>query len=613
MKNTLIGIAAIAATGIVAAPRSARADNQIEDKDITVVQPAPGRETVRPMKPDWCGAYKSKGSYNSQVLEGPQHSINGALEYDRMPDEGYEDLQQEIGAAACEWPNDPSVQKQVAYWRQLYLNISGMTEAEDRAALKLVMNFDKMNKLQDEQIAKYKDWADQAPDEAGRQLRRMIQPLLFGKNVLVDPERKDLGAYEFFLDTPGRPASMIERVAYVWTCLGKLPPSDQPVRAVARCGSDAKRIDVAAADAEARAMGLNELGRLRVHTYAVAAKAAYASLAPLVAKQDKQAPKFKIQATAADHPEAAYASWDALYAAHKPLFDLGMTAEAALWKPTRDDRADAVLKGDLGHCAAAFAAEYHQIATHAKARSVDDAKDVIADPWTSFVLEHLALCDLAEHKYLDAYAWLRLVHEAGGVPARGPRYALHAQARLDSIELLKESLTPEVADHAEDQLYLELERIISDQSLVDGRNWKRDPNSDTDKAEGTIVAIKKHPDGSATLTFKKERHVWAQEDCRDTDKIDRIDSEGKVEYVQVCTPAAPLVVTRLQDPVTVSADTAQFLKVRQWVQFVIPSSDGIKGQTGKELWGFPLSSIEPAKGKDKPDRISMYGLIPIAP
>lgn len=114
------------------------------------------------------------------------------------------------------------------------------------------------------------------------------------------------------------------------------------------------------------------------------------------------------------------------------------------------------------------------------------------------------------------------------------------------------------------------------------------PNAnDRDKAEGTIAAI------------KKETHVWDQEECVDiTSHPVRINSSGKIEYAQKCHAIKPLVVTRFQDPITLSDLAATLVKTGMWVRFVVAEHGG-KDKTDQRLWDSPSS-----RATRRPRRIS---------
>ena len=601
----LLGI--LTAIAVLFGVGRAEAKNQLEDNEIQVVKPKEGVETIAPMKPDWCAAFKKRGRQSS--LDRAKDTMNDPIMRDRWPDRtGYDDLVQIIADAGCEWPDDPSVQKQVAYWRQFYLNVSGVPEKEDRAALKFLVDWDRFLQQVKENQTKYKGWPDEATDEPTRALRRVIRPLLFENYVLGQPDSAKSTMMEFFLDTPGRPVSAIERAAYVWTCMGSYGGEYFDVSAaVMSCGPDAALVDVKAADEEAEAMGLNELGRLRVHTLALSAKSKGERAEADEARQAKKAAaRFKSQETIIDHPKQAFAAWDKdVYAPHKELFDAGSKAEAIYWhEADKSERAYALTKNSPIKCAAAFMDEYKKIGAAAEAKSVDDARATIGAPWTQYVLEHLALCDVAEGRALDAWSALNLMSENGKLPARGSRYAIHAINVRDSMELAKDNIGVRSGKGMSDALYEELHDVVKD--LVDyPRAWKGDPNAnDRDKAEGTIAGMKKNPDGSVTLTFKKETHVWDQEDCVDiTSHPLRINSSGKIEYAQKCHAIKPLVVTRLQDPITVSDLAASLVKSGMWVRFVVAEHGG-KDKSDKRLWGFPVAAEKPVKGK--PGKPIMY-------
>jgi hypothetical protein len=161
--------------------------NEIEDQYIYAIKPAANREAVKPMKPDWCGSYARKGKFNGPILSNPQGQINdnmrqGFDEARVIRHVGWEDYQQIIAHTACEWPDDPSVQKQVAFWRQLSINVSGLSEKEDRDTLKFLFGAwdERGRKMQDEQQVKYKQWdRDPSVDQGTRVIRSVIKSLLF--------------------------------------------------------------------------------------------------------------------------------------------------------------------------------------------------------------------------------------------------------------------------------------------------------------------------------------------------------------------------------------------------------------------------------------------------
>src|SRR5437764_7536724 len=97
----------------------------VETSDIIAVKPKPHRDVVKPMKPDWCGAYKQDddrrraerqvGRANGQIRDQVRSLSD---DYDRVVREwGFEDFQQYVAHYACEFADDANVQKDVAGMR----------------------------------------------------------------------------------------------------------------------------------------------------------------------------------------------------------------------------------------------------------------------------------------------------------------------------------------------------------------------------------------------------------------------------------------------------------------------------------------------------------------
>src|SRR6185312_12000113 len=108
---------------------------------------------------------------------------------------GFERFQTDVARAGCQFPDDADVQKQVTWWRQAYLNMSGLSDKDDRADLKLLVHADKEAALEKENMEKFAKWADDpAVDQATQTLRRPVAAMLFGKSNLTgsDAKKQDL-------------------------------------------------------------------------------------------------------------------------------------------------------------------------------------------------------------------------------------------------------------------------------------------------------------------------------------------------------------------------------------------------------------------------------------
>lgn len=591
----------------------------VESEDILVVKPKPGRDVVKPMKPDWCGAYKPDedrhraerqiGHVNTNVRDSLRSLSD---DHDRVVREwGFEDFQQTVAHYACEFADDANVQKDVAGMRQMSVNYSGLSEKEDRDSYRVLFTeWDtKSKKQQDENLEKYKDWGGDSDDvDTGtRYIHDLFKQLFFQKNALVTKLTYQPSLIEFFLDTPGRPTGAIERVAYVWTCLHK--NSDERVF-VPNCGADARRIDVKAADAEAAKLGWNDLARLRVHLYAASARARYNDAYAAYLEDDKRAgEKFGFKKYGVDHPEEAWTRWEKeFYPAHKELYDRVGAVESAYWK--KRYRREVLEKGEIKDCDF-IRDEYVKAATPMKPKNIDDYNDrVAADPWIEYLLEHAAVCDLSAHRFIDASTWLQLQFDGHAVPARGPRYAMHIQSYLDAQEQSKNGITAPRPRDFRDELYTELkdhERSLEDQYP---NPWKECDTHDCYRPEGRVQAVKKDADGGMTVTFKKEK-IWQLEQvCHPSSTVRRIMSDGKPEYEQDCRAGNWTQITLETAPVRAYPIDAPFIKPGQFVRFWTVAEGIRNGRKG--LFGFPLEVRQPSTQKGQEDKPIMYALVPLA-
>lgn len=594
----------------------------VETSDIIVVKPKAHRDTVKPMKPDWCAGYKQDedrhraerqlGHANNNVRDRVRSLSD---DHDRVVREwGFEDFQQMIARYACEFADDANVQKDVAGMRQMSINYSGLSEKEDRESYKVLFtDWDaKSGKQQDENIEKHKIYGEyrEEVDEPTRNLHGLYRTLFFGKNALVTKLSEKPEQIEFFLDAPGRETSAIERVAYVWLCLHNTRGDERD--RVPACGGDARRLDVKAADAEAAKLGWNDLARLRVHMYGAADKALYDDAYAAFLEDDKRAgEKFGYKKYGVDNREEAWTRWEKeFYPAHKASYDRIGAVEAAYWKETdRIGRGELLKKGAIKDCDF-IRDEYIKTATPMKPTSIDDFEArVAADPWIDYLLEHAALCDLGMHRYIDASTWLNLQYQGHAVAARGPRYAVHAQALLDAQQQAKDNVSSVGIGAVSDELYDDLKD--QEKSLEDRypNPWKECETLDCYRPMGRVQAVKKDADGAMTVAFKNEV-VWQQQmDCKPSSKVRRIMSDGKPEYEQDCHAAGWQQITLKTEPLRLYPIDAPHIKAGQFVRFWTVA-EGTNDRK-KGLFGFPLEVRQPAAKKGADAKPISYALIPL--
>ncbi|MEM6990524.1 MAG: hypothetical protein AAF721_08510, partial [Myxococcota bacterium] len=102
------------------------------------------------------------------------------------------------------------------------------------------------------------------------------------------------------------------------------------------------------------------------------------------------------------------------------------------------------------------------------------------------------------------------------------------------------------------------------------------------KASGKVKAKKKAGDGLTQIVFADVVKRYADEDCRDTNKVERIGSDGRVQYKQRCRRTGKTIVHRRTfDPVVVPTPEAAGLKPGDKVAlWTVPGET----KTGRVRW-----------------------------
>ena len=104
--------------------------------------------------------------------------------------------------------------------------------------------------------------------------------------------------------------------------------------------------------------------------------------------------------------------------------------------------------------------------------------------------------------------------------------------------------------------------------------WRRDRRTyaEPNVSEGRIAKIEKAADGGATVRFVKEKLPDMDLDCRETNEIERIDSDGKLVYRQDCTSRQKGWYWSAPSPVKV--DDARGLAPGRFVRIAVRQDKG---------------------------------------
>jgi hypothetical protein len=522
------------------------------DDDLHVVSPAAGRETVRPMRPDWCEAGHE---VNRGCDDNCQHrTIRSAIS---DLGSGRDLAVADVARLACDFPDSAYVQRQVAYWRQDWINTTGLAELEDRAGLRAIVNADAKRKLQDELCARIKPTA---PNESAQfEQQRTVSIALGCEGTFSLAPRGVPWSHMTWLDRPDLPRSQIATAAYVLACV----PDDANPR-YANCAGDVARLDRKQLEAEIAALGLNALGRVRaLEVFGVARARADAALASI-----RQNPA--LAQTAVTVAGAAFDGWEAtVYRPHKALFDLAYAIE---------DKASAIDPNELSRSPRSLGcAPLRQgLREYVAAQKPKTAKAVlvaVTDGVAYPLLARLALCDAAEGRYTAAAAELQVMRSQHRY-RHGARMAAHwaaFDAALESKHAVEASAIPGV-DRDDQDHAVKLAAFASDNHtsrLTPLDEATADLGTDRSRAieQGKVSSVKKTKDG-VVVTFAKERWTAASWNCATSKRIVAFQGSQPI-YDRDCEPAGTHVETyQLEPRVFDDASTADRVHVGQIVKCV---------------------------------------------
>lgn len=247
-----------------------------------------------------------------------------------------------------------------------------------------------------------------------------------------------------------------------------------------------------------------------------------------------------LKAVVFDEPAKAIAEFKAEHAKNSALLDKA----SELLLNLKNTKLQAKARG----CSEGFRAELAKYFAERKPATEDAAKDLLNETTPFLMANSLAVCESIDEKDPNAFVIARQVQ--GTVAALGPLEAARWAALRYLVEHSKE------IDGAED-LRMPRPRLNFD--------FRSGP---AEQEKGTIAAVKKEAGGMVKVTFKKEKlkePIW---DCKETNKIDRIDAEGNLVYRQDCKFKAWQTVVIEVDPVTVEERFASALKKGRYAEIL---------------------------------------------
>jgi hypothetical protein len=504
--------------------------------------PPAGVETVKPIKPTWCAGYK------------PKPWLPGSLAYDEIKRGYSENVLKQIAELACDRPDDAGRQQWIAFYRQGWLNLVGTSEAEDREAMAARLQLDAGDRALAGGVCK-RLWhppADAAPaDKLFATLRAQAigcggLPMEVGYGT---DGGDGMATASYWIDRAAEPPDELVRLAWVLRCFNPGTSSIDPAtahRALGRwsmCGHDALALDRRRFDRAVDALGLPALGKVRAREmFAYTQKLLRSYRAAFKDLRAKDPDYGRIL----DEPEQGFAAWVKLRADNRAALDDALAME------------DSFREGDkrkLAGCSESLRATLAAHIASLAPRTKDDVGDAANDDVGQPVLRALIACDslMGRHGLVDSEMKLLGL----GRLRRGPRTAAFWQT-LDVVAAIAADRTKFPVQPASFGGPLPRVRPDDDWMHVAYEATFNETNWDRDQL-GRVTAVKPDRDG-VMVSFKTETWKEPVSKCTETNRIDRITAEGRVEYRQRCVAAGTRTVKVTPQPVWIRKDLAAGLK-----------------------------------------------------
>ena len=226
-------------------------------------------------------------------------------------------------------------------------------------------------------------------------------------------------------------------------------------------------------------------------------------------------------------------------------------------------------------CGDAVRAELQKILSERKPATQDALRTLFAERPVSMLGSALLVCD-------------------GGVDGREPLAALFSKNVQSGLTLwgprvvARQASARHLVEHKDE--VPSIERLSPGSHF--GGSFDFRTGGSTQYEKGIIATVAPDADGKVKVTFKQETFKEPIWDCKETDKVDRIDERGRVIYRERCTMKGHEDVTFQVKPVTVEARYATALKPGRYAVVL----------------SFPDRAALPALVFDTPNRGQLFGV-----
>lgn len=435
------------------------------------------KPSTPPEVPDWCDGFTSQHKYPGGSF------ANVYLAIDRNTSTPTDAALAPLAEAACEYPPDhKNYQRrnaEVARARARWTALDGSSGADQKRYLRYFITHSQAEVAADAAAlcksppSTSKNAFERFEDKARR------DALACEKINPSSLPKPPFDSFLYWIDTPGYEPPALVRLQAAQECLNRRDASR------AYCAYDVARVDLAAIDAEAAT--LNELGRLRIHFYAMVAKRTIDGLAA------------KIPAETVAEVAKAADGWQRLYAAQRAEIDRAVAIQRAVY-----------FEGVVPEAAACDAAraDLRAIHTASTARTYEEAQAIFTSPASYLIKAAVATCDMAADRPGVQAVSEDLTYEPRGVRMMALRAILGEQiAKSWEVPWLQKPKWPRSMPGT----------------------WKARPRAAA--VVGSVTRAGEYLDikfAKATMPFEENYN------CRDTGKVSGIDDHWNIRYGVHC-------------------------------------------------------------------------------
>lgn len=551
---------------------SAESPPESESFDIPYVKPAPGAPTIGAYKAPWC----TKAEPNSNWSVGALSRMVGSYPLDAA---------YKAAPILCLYPNDSRFQKVVGAYMQTFANETGASADQIAAYLALYRHEGDYKDLAAETCKKFV--VDSEASEREKVLATSASAVVgcdrygqVGKPMFIDSSASlDNGAL-WHIDREAALPSQLVGTYYVLNCVAQGTPDDNwALVRYGGCRADVKQLDEKKLLAELKAGGFNE--QAKANAVLAMAKAKYRAgqfEKALLARAEKDP---ELKALFIEAPEEAWKNWVTARKINKEAIDDARAYEDLYLGPRKS-----AAKGCLEQA-------HKNLDAYTRSHSGktrDQLIDGVTDAMGVILFEHARSCNEVEGRENVEYA-MRMFIEAAK-PARGPRYA----ARVAQVEVLAGILS----DRPKFAITADMLSLSNLQSPI-AMNYQ---GARTRTGEKSSVVAKVEKKGrNVYVTFKTDKWIEDELDCKDTNKVIMIRLDGSLIYERKCWKTGKKIErSETSQPFWVEAELARGIAPGTVVEY----STGSERDDDNVFRGLPIVVW---KNAEKKDLVAVLGVL----